>query len=361
MTALRLFAGRRAHARIVREGLDARSVAGVAAAAGGPKGLAFLGLDQWLFGEWLAAAPRPRLLAGASIGAWRMAAAIHPDGPAATRRLGEAYLELQRYPMRPSARQVAGACRDIVCELLGDPARFVAGARPMQSLAVITARARGAIAQRVTRLAFARPAAANLASRHALGAHLQRVVFGLDAHASHARVWPDDAFDTRHVAMDAANATDALLASGTIPLVADPVRNPAGAPPGLYWDGGLVDYHPFLRFHHLDGVLLYPHFAARLTPGWLDKELPWRRHGLPGAAGWLDDVLLAVPSPALLARLPGGRLPDRADFHRHGPDHDTRLRLWRRSMAECAAMADAFADFVRRPDPARLEPVERLR
>jgi hypothetical protein len=324
-------------------------------------GLAFLGLDAWLFGEWLAAAPRPRLLVGASIGAWRMAAAIHPDGPAATRRLGEAYLELQRYRARPGTQEVTDACRAIVRETIGDPARFVAGARPMQSLAVITARGRGAIARRTTRLAFARPAVANLVSRGALGAHLQRVVFDLDAQPGHDRVWPDDRFDTRRVRLDAANATDALLASGSIPLVAEPVRDPDGAPPGLYWDGGLVDYHPLLRFHHLEGVLLYPHFAARLTPGWLDKGLPWRRHGLPGTAGWLDDTLLAVPSDALLARLPGARLPDRADFHRHGTDHDTRLRDWRRAMAECAAMAEDLAAFVRRPDPARLEPLEALR
>jgi hypothetical protein len=361
MNALRLIAGRRARQRIARNGLDPRSIAGVAAAAGGPKGLAFLRLDEWLFGEWLAAAPRPRLLAGASIGAWRMAAAIHPDGPAATRRLGEAYLERQRYPMRPGARLISAACRDIVRETLGDPARFVAGARPMQSLAVITARGRGAIATRGTRLAFAAPAAANLVSRGALGAHLQRVVFELAAQPPHAGVWPEDRFDTQRVALTAANATDALLASGSIPLLAEPVRDPDGAPPGLYWDGGLVDYHPLLRFHHLEGVLLYPHFAARLTPGWLDKAWPWRRHGLPGAAGWLDDTLLVVPSPALLARLPGGRLPDRNDFHRHGTDHGTRLRRWRRAIAECAAMAEDLAGFVGRPDPARLEPLEALR
>ncbi|MCA3181833.1 MAG: patatin-like phospholipase family protein, partial [Burkholderiales bacterium] len=128
MRALRLIAGPRARERIVRDGLRAEAVAGVAAAAGGPKGLAFLPLDAWLFGEWLASAPRARLLAGASIGAWRMAAAVHPDGPGATRRLGEAYLELQRYPAKPSPRLVAGTCRAVVEATIGDPARFVAGA-----------------------------------------------------------------------------------------------------------------------------------------------------------------------------------------------------------------------------------------
>jgi hypothetical protein len=361
VSAIRLLAGPRARERIGRDGLRADAVAGVAAAAGGPKGLAFLGLDAWLFGEWLPRAPRPRLLAGASIGAWRMAAAVHPDGPAATRRLGEAYLERQRYPMKPSARLVSAVCREIVDATVGDAARFVAGARRDASLAVVTARGRGAIAERATRLAFARPAGANLLSRRALGAHLQRVVFGLGDVRAHAGVWPDDAFSTRHIGLDASNAVDALLASGTIPLIAEPVRDPAGAPTGAYFDGGLVDYHLFLRWQALDGLVLYPHFTPWLTPGWLDKALPWRRRGLAGSTHWLADMLLVVPSDGLLARLPHGRLPDRSDFHRHGLDHEGRLRDWRRAMAECEAMVEAFAGFVREPDPARLEPLEGAR
>jgi hypothetical protein len=355
--ALRLLAGPRARARLLRDGLSPQAVAAVAGAAGGPRGLAFLPLDTWLFTEWLARAPRPRLLVGASIGAWRMAAAVHPDGAAATRRLGEAYLELQRYPLRPSAAHVARVCGEVVAALLGDVARFVTGAHPGHALAVVTARARGALAQRSGRLAFARPALANLASRRALGAHLQRVVFALHTRPEHAGVWPEDAFDTAEVPLDAANAAAALLASGTIPLVADPVRDPLRAPPGLYWDGGLIDYHLLLQWQHLDGLLLYPHFTPWLTPGWLDKSLPWRRRGPAAARAWLDDTLLLVPSDALLARLPGGRLPDRTDFHRHGADHDGRLRAWRRAIGECEAMVDDLAAFVRRPDPARLEPL----
>lgn len=363
MKALRLLAGPQARARIARDGLSPGAVAGIAAAAGGPKGLAFLPLDEWLFGQWLPGSPRSRLLAGASIGAWRMAAAAHPDGVRATRRLGEAYLELQRYPPAPSPRHVARVCRAIVEATLGDPVRFVDGVPATQRLAVITARGRGALTESATRLAFARPALANLASRRRLGAHLQRIVFETgtsgqpDAASAAPRVWPEDAFATRHVPLTATNAVDALLASGTIPLVADPVRDPTGAPPGWYWDGGLIDYHLFLDWRALDGLLLYPHFSAWLTPGWLDKTLPWRRRGPQGLRHWLDDVLLLVPSEALLARLPGGRLPDRRDFHRHGIDHAGRLRNWRRAIAECAAMVADFDAFVRAPDPGRLEPL----
>jgi hypothetical protein len=58
---------------------------------------------------------------------------------------------------------------------------------------------------------------------------------------------------------------------------------------------------------------------------------------------------------------PRGRLPDRGDSHRHGLDHDDRIRDWRRAFAECEAMVEDLAGFVRAPDPSRLEPLGRAR
>jgi hypothetical protein len=75
MSALTFHAGPLALAQIRAHGLRARDIAVVPAAAGGPKGLIFRSLDQWVFGEWFPSAPRERTLIGSSIGAWRMAAA----------------------------------------------------------------------------------------------------------------------------------------------------------------------------------------------------------------------------------------------------------------------------------------------
>jgi hypothetical protein len=320
----------------------------VAAAAGGPKGLALIPLDRWLFGSWLRDATRRRALFGASIGAWRMAAAAQTDPVTALDRLEHAYLERQRYPEKPTAAHVSRVCREIARELIGDDAAgFTRTLEPSWALQVVTARQRGPRAR--ARLRFALAAAANAIGRDQLAAHLQRVVFSVHA-AGPSPAVPPDRFATRHVALDAANLEDALLASGSIPLLAEPVRSIAGAPPGDYWDGGLIDYHLYWNYAALDGIVVYPHFVPHVTAGWLDKFLPWRRHGV-GAQGrrWLDNVLMVVPSPGLLARLPNGKLPDRNDFHRYGTDHDRRLRDWRRAIAECARMADEFAAFVERP------------
>jgi hypothetical protein len=367
-SAIRLLAGPGACTRIARDGLQPQAIAAVAAAAGGPKGLALLGLDEWLFGDWLRSAPRPRLLAGASIGAWRMAAAIRPDSVQATRSLGEAYLELQRYSARPSPSEVAQVCRAVAAAVLADrPSQL--GTRAGHHLAIITARARGPLAQRTDRLSFARCAWDNLRSRARLGRCLQRVVFesapanmptrGADAPIPVSPVFTalTDGFDTQGVALTQDNLEDALLASGSIPLICEPVLTPSGAPEGLYWDGGLIDYHLHLPWHRLEGLVLIPHFTPWLTPGWLDKSLPWRKRGPTALRPWLDNVLLIAPSQTLLSRLPGGKLPDRRDFQRYGLRHDQRIQAWRRAMKECQAMVDDLMDFIRRPDPGRLEPL----
>ena len=60
--AFSLHAGPRASAHLRKHGLRPEHVACVPAAAGGPKGLALVPLDKWLFGDWLANAPRVELI-----------------------------------------------------------------------------------------------------------------------------------------------------------------------------------------------------------------------------------------------------------------------------------------------------------
>lgn len=371
--ALRLLAGPVAARLIAERGLRAEDVAAVPAAAGGPKGLALLPLDRWLFGHWLPSAPRARLLAGASIGAWRMAAAAQRHPLAALARLEHAYLEGQRYPHRPAPAHVSAVCRDMAREVIGGSrpngsngsnppnvrvapdaaAAALADLAPDARLLIVTARARYAPTREIG--FFAGAALANARARERLGRHLERVVFDSSA-AEPCPVVPADAFGVRRVPLLADNLEDALLASGSIPRVAEPVRGIAGAPPGPYWDGGLIDYHLHWDWRPLEGIVLMPHFVPYVTAGWLDKFLPWRRHG-PGVTGqgWLDRLVLAVPSPALLASLPGGRLPERQDFHRYGLDHDRRLRDWRQAIAQCEAMAEDFAEAVARPGRIAVE------
>ena len=117
------------------------------------------------------------------------------------------------------------------------------------ALTIVTARARGPLAHAESRLAFGRAMLSNSLSRRRLAAFLERVVF--QAGDASFLAEPFDEFGLVRVPIDAGNQHDALLASGTIPLVCAPVRDIGGAPHGRYWDGALIDYHLLLPYPRL--------------------------------------------------------------------------------------------------------------
>lgn len=361
---LRFHAGPKALAHIRAHGLRAADVAIVAAAAGGPKGLILQALDQWLFGHWLPAAPRERTLIGASIGAWRMAAAIDANPVAAFDRLGTLYCE-QRYPRKPSPGHVAHVCSELLQEFLeGKESEILS--HPQHHLHILTVRGRRLLRQpqhRITTLAgFAAATLANLTARARLAGHLERIVIGDPRDPAFWLKAKFDAFETHFVPLLPDNLASALLASGTLPFVMPAVIDIAHAPPGNYWDGGLIDYHLELPYSRVagnpdGGLVLYPHFNDYLVPGWFDKPLPWRRAGVGSNRDWLDNVLLVSPSQAFMQTLSRGKLPGRKDFLHYGEDHDFRILNWRLAIGEGERLRDAFAAFAADPAMHLIEPI----
>jgi hypothetical protein len=339
--------GREAKRHIESHGLGPQHIACIPAAAGGPKGLALLPFDRLFAREWLPRITRLELI-GASIGAWRAAALAQPDALAALDRLQHAYVREQNYSDRPSPSQVAAVCRAV--------ARAVTNGEPLQArdgiaLSVITSRASGSLV-RGSRAAFARAALDNTLARSRLAAHLRRVVFQA---GERSELSSADAFGYECVPLNEHNIEDALLASGSIPLICDPVREIAGAPLGDYWDGGLIDYHLMLPYDSVPGLVLYPHFVPWVTPGWLDKGLRWRAR--PRQHEWLAKVILIAPSAAMLACMPKGKLPDRQDFHRYGSDHAGRIAAWERAIAESQRFAEAAMRWLESPDLSVARPL----
>ncbi|MCX2982795.1 hypothetical protein EYC98_18180 [Halieaceae bacterium IMCC14734] len=136
-----------------------------------------------------------------------------------------------------------------------------------------------------------------------------------------------------------------LHASGSIPFVLTGERDIDGAPPGQYWDGGIVDYHFDLSAFHGSGLALYPHFCASVTPGWFDKFLPWRRRG----SEVMDRVVLLCPSDSYLESLPHGKIPDRSDMTRL--PHQERVEYWEQAAASSVTLAEDFAIAIGSTDP----------
>jgi hypothetical protein len=343
--ALQVHAGPRALARLREHGLQARDVRVIPAAAGGPKGLVLNPLDRFIFGEWLVHSDHTVHLAGASIGAWRMASACLADPAAAFAQMADDYIH-QQYehapgkPPRPSH----------VSEVFGAKPAERFGARsdevlrhPRYRLHGFTSRGRH-IMRRESRwrtpLGYLGAFATNAVSRKAMGGWLERVIFSdprepLPLHLRDYR--------THAVALTAANLQPSLLASCSIPFWLEAVHDIPGAPRGAYWDGGITDYHLHLDYASMaDGLVLFPHFQKTVVPGWLDKAFRHRHR----ATGRLDNVILLSPSAQWIETLPNAKLPDRSDFKAYADDVAGRIAAWSRAVQESERLRDEFADWV---------------
>lgn len=339
--ALTLRAGQRAAARIRERGLTPADVGILPGAAGGPKALGIQGLDLALFGDWLPRAPRERSLIGASIGSWRFASAcLAADAAAGIRRLGELYTA-QRFAKGVTMAEVSRSCVRMLDELLdGRDADILAN--PHYRLNVVVVKSHGLLAhdrRGTLGLGLSSVIGNNLLGRPRLARHFERII--LHDERLPPPLAPLNDFPSRFLALDTGNLRHALLASGSIPMVMEGVRDIPGVGPGTYRDGGLLDYHLDLPYRG-DDIVLYPHFTDRVIPGWFDKGLPWRR----GCTTRLQDVLLISPSREYLARLPHGKLPDRKDFTRYLGDDAGRERYWRKAMDESQRLGDEFLELV---------------
>lgn len=321
--ALTLRAGPDALRHIRAHGLRAEDVDILPGASGGAKWLAIGGLDRYLFGEFLQVRrERPLHLIGSSIGSWRMACLAQHDPLAALARGHRGYIYHQNYSPRPDSAEVSTVLARILDELLTNDGPSEILGHPAFRLHVIVAEGKG-LASLEHRLALgaglAVTAAGNLVHRRALASHFKRVIFhsaGSDTPFADLSDFP-----TAHAELTVGNLRDVLLASGSIPLLMEGVHIP-GAGRGVYWDGGVVDYHLDIDFGAGEGIVLYPHFYDHIVPGWFDKSLPWRRAG----ARNFRRVLLVAPSREFVRSVPGGRIPDRQDFYKLS--HEARMTRW---------------------------------
>jgi hypothetical protein len=348
-SALTLRAGPRALAILRDRGLRREDVDVLPGASGGAKWLSIGGLDRYLFGTFFRttgdATPRashsPFLhCIGSSIGSWRIACFAQRDPVAALARGHHAYIYRQRYSPKPGPREVTAVLTQCLDDILGDHGVDEILSHPFARLHIITAQGRGlAASQRrlalATSMAFA--VAANLVQRRTLSMQFRRTVFhsaGDESPFSHLRDLP-----TVHRALTRDNLRDALIASGSIPLLVEGARI-SGRPNELHWDGGVLDYHLDLDFGTGNGLVLYPHFYPHVVPGWFDKSLPWRR----ARATNFDRALLIAPSAEFVASLPGGKIPDRRDFAAF--PRAERERRWQAVLDASARLGEELHELV---------------
>lgn len=352
MSALKIIAGKTARERIAEHGLRPDLVRMVLGASGGPKWLVLLGLDKFVFGEWLAGADHKIDLVGSSIGAWRMTNAAHPDPAAFLNKFVELYFDFRKADAA-SPEILTKASYRFLDDLLGDDEAKRIVVNEKRNLNIVTVRSKGLDASSSKwkeGAGILASAGANAVDRAYLAKFFDRVVFHSGKGVACPCAWPD--FERTDVALKPDTLADVLMATGSIPFVASPITDIDGAPAGVYRDGGVIDYHFDVPWNMEEGIVLYPHFYSHIIPGWFDKRRTARR---ARGATW-DQILMLAPSDEFVAGLPDGKIPERKNFV-DMTDED-RLAYWTIVINESERLAEEFSECLEDPDQLmkRIEP-----
>lgn len=345
-------AGPGAYDLIRRHGFSPELIGTIAGASGGAKWLVLSQLDRVILQNVVPRLKGPVHMIGTSIGAWRFSCYAQEDPVAAIDRFETAYIE-QSYSEAPDIHEITAKSREILREVLGDTGVQEILDHPVLRTHVMAVRARNIAASEqhhVLAIALAVAASLNAVSRRTLGWFFERALF------FDARDLPPffdvAGFPIQKVMMRHDNLEDAIVATGSIPLVLSGVRDISGALPGVYRDGGVIDYHLDLPHSDPDRLALFPHFYDRIVPGWFDKKLGWRA---PDPIN-LDRTILVSPSPEFVSMLPNGKIPDRTDFRTFVPGE--RVRLWRDVVAACERLAGELHEVLEKGDlESRLRPL----
>ena len=346
-SALSVFMGSEAANTIGDRGWRAAPFSTVIGASGGPKWLILSELDKVLGQALLLGRSEPMTLLGSSIGTWRHACLSLPEPDAAISRLQQAYLYQEYSCARPSPIEVSEVAERMLREALGPEGAHQVAAHPTLRNAIVTARAKGlARGESGWRLGMGMATATlgNAISRKGLEVLFDRVAF---CHGELSTLPFADGFNTQLTTINELNLIPALKASGAIPFLMQCEPTIPGASGGPFWDGGIIDYHFTLKANQTPGLVLYPHFRDRLTPGWFDKLLRWRTPH----RSVIDQLVLMCPSDAFLAQLPHRKIPDRGDFRVMSPSE--RVAYWETCVRESERLAEALSDLINGDDPLR--------
>lgn len=343
MNRLRIKAGHHIYAIIKDGGFHFDAISTFFGPAVGPRWLTASGFDLTLLQSGLLGRKRPLQLVGSSAGAFRFAAWIQPQAQESYHKLMEAYISM-RYTRNDTPRTCQEKMIDLINHYIEDDALPFALANKNYRLAVITARARGFVAWEnpfLQKLGLATCFMLNFVSRENIHRFAERVVF---YNASKPPTFClKGNFRGTYIPLNEINFKYAVLASGSIPLVIEGVRDIYGAPRGVYRDGGLIDYHLTHQFaSRKDEMVLFFHHQERIIPGWLDKKLKKR---VPDKTA-LNNVLMVFPTQHFIETLPEGKVPERSDFITYLDDPQTRIQNWRTAVKLCAPLGEEFLELV---------------
>ncbi|GAA0859406.1 patatin-like phospholipase family protein [Aliiglaciecola litoralis] len=347
MQVLDLYAGPTALNEIQQHGLNQDMFDYMLGASGGPKWFVLAGLDRVVFSQFFANRTKPLNIIGSSAGAFRFACFAQSDPLAAINRLADRYSRTE-YSDKPTAREITLSGLDLLDYVLGDKGIYEIINNPIIKAHFVVARCKGLTrfeSKPLQMTGLLASAGANAVKRTFLQRFYERYVF--TSPTSDLQIVDPNGMPTHSVKLAKNNLAQALMASGSIPIVIEGMANINGAPKGMYRDGGIIDYHFDLTFGPHKGLTFYPHFYPKPIPGWFDKSLKKR---LPHKSSY-NKVLMAVPSAEFVASLPFGKIPDRKDFETM--EASQRIDYWQTVIKRSDELGEAFLSLTQDKDIAQ--------
>jgi len=345
---LNIYAGKKALETIREHGFQQKLFSTMLGASGGPKWFTLFALDKYLFGEFFKGRTHELNLIGSSAGAFRFAALAQSNPVDAITRLADCYSHTV-YSDKATPTEIthkAFLLLDYVLDgnaieqILNNnifKAHFIVSRctgltkhenKPLQLIGLLTS------------------ILLNRIDRGLLKHQYQRYVYRTPT--SKINISDGYHFDTHYIDLTTENFKQALLASGSIPLVMQGLKNISGSPMGMYRDGGIIDYHFDIDIKPSDALTLYPHFSATPKAGWFDKSL--NRKVNPAN---YDNTVMLVPSEKFINTLPFKKIPDRKDFT--SMDSTTRIKYWQTVLAETERLAASFDNLIKNQNMSNIK------
>ncbi|GAA6205414.1 patatin-like phospholipase family protein [Thalassotalea sp. SU-HH00458] len=355
---LDIYAGTHALKTIQQQGFKQELFTSMLGASGGPKWFTLFGLDKYIFGEFFQERTTELNLIGSSAGAFRFGALAQKDPVAAITRLAKIYSETV-YTEKADALEITTKAKTLLDAVYGKNGMAEIINNPIFKAHFIVAKCQGLTSfdsKPLQFLGLLGSIVLNRIDRNLLKHQYQRYVY----HHPNSRVKLTDhcQFDTFYQPLTERNLKAALLASGSIPMVMQGVKDIPNSSKGMYRDGGIIDYHFDIQIENAEnqkseneGLILYPHFNAQPKAGWFDKNLTRKVQ-----ENHYQNVVMIVPSQQFIASIPFGKIPDRKDFTEM--DATTRIKYWRTVLTETERLAERFDAFCQQPDLSQLKPFQ---
>lgn len=326
------------------EGLKRNRVQVFAGPAGGPKWFVSVGLDRALIqtGFLVRADGVKTLLAGSSAGAWRCLAMACTNPLDAYEKLRIAYSR-NIFTAQDTATTISAKLRGNVDSFIANEDIESIINNKYFNVAVHVVRSKGAAAssnKRVEGLALVTAGLLNVINSGLMCLFYDRVIFYTGTRKP--SFLTNSFFGTSHI-LTPENVRSVALATGSLPYIIAGVTNISGVDSGVYRDGGLLDYQLNQDYSPgKDGLTLFFHYQERITPGWFDKRLTWRKP----SEDVTNRVLQIYPGQDFVDLLPDKRIPDRNDFITFVKSPSERIKRWDKVSKISEVLADYFFESV---------------